>query len=379
MAPLRLVLAACLVLACSPSAETDEAPDDRDESFTGGKADGFCVDEHTPVADGLLALANDPDVDVDELDHSVESGGAGLWRVAAENIVAARPIADLAALDAVPYVGLATCQALAAYACNEQHRCLADFDLMTWNLEHFPLTSATEDAVVEILGELDPQLVGVQEIESEAAFDSLRDRLPAYDGILGRFGDTAVGLLYQPDAVDIVDVDHLFQSDGYAFPRPVLAVRMRLLDAVEPTEIVVLVVHLKALSGSSNEARRRSAVGKLRTWIDARRADGETRIAVVGDWNDRIDEPAQYNVFGALLDPAAGVEFLTEPASAAGEYSYVPFATLIDHVLVTDETLDVLVEPETHPLRLDETRPDYVDEVTDHRPVRTRFGLAVGD
>jgi len=379
MAPIRPLLACLLAAACSAPADHDEPPDGRDEPFTGGKADGFCVAEDTPQAEGLLALVNDPDVDVDELDAPVDHGGAGLFRTAARNIVAARPFADLQALDAVPYVGLATCDALAAYACNEQHRCLADFDLVTWNLEHYPLTSATEDAVVEILGELGPDVVGVQEIETDSSFARLDDRLGEYEGILGRPGDTSVGLFYRPDTVEVVDVDHLFQSDWYAFPRPVLAVRMRLRDAVEPTDLVVLVVHLKALGGSSNEARRRSAISKLRAWIDARRADGETNIAIVGDYNDRIDEPEPDNVFAQLLEPAADVAFLTAAASGAGEYSYVPYQTLIDHVLVTDETLDVLQEPTTHPVALDETRPDYVDEVTDHRPVRARFRLAIGE
>ncbi|HET6584066.1 MAG TPA: hypothetical protein VFG69_11470, partial [Nannocystaceae bacterium] len=65
----------------------------------------------------MLALVNDADVDVDELDVSTSQGGAGLNRTAAQNIVAARPLADLAELDAVPYVGITACQALAAYAC----------------------------------------------------------------------------------------------------------------------------------------------------------------------------------------------------------------------------------------------------------------------
>jgi hypothetical protein len=57
----------------------------------------------------------------------------------------------------------------------------------------------------------------------------------------------------------------------------------------------------------------------------------------------------------------------------------VPFASLIDHVVVTDATLDALVEPTTSVLHLEETwAGDYLDEVSDHRPVHTRFGLPIG-
>lgn len=366
--------------ACSAPDAPDEAADPSDETFGSGKADGLCVAEGSAAAVGVLALVNDPDVDVEELDVSTSQGGAGLNRTAAQNIVAARPIADLDELDAVPYVGVTACQALASYACNEQRRCLSTLDVMTWNIEHFPKSSVTEDAATDILDELGPDLVGVQEIESVSAFERVADGLDGYGWIVGKKGDTRVGMLYRSDTIEIVDVEHLFQSDWFAFPRPVLAVTVRLRDALEPTELLFVVVHLKALSGAENEDRRRDGVEKLREWIDDRRAAGDTNIVVVGDWNDRIEEPASTNVFTALLDASADVDFLTAALPGQGEFSYVPFESLIDHVVVTDATLDALVEPTTTVLHLDETWSggDYLDEVSDHRPVRTRFGLPIG-
>lgn len=378
MRPIALVLLAPLFACVAPDA-SDEAPDGEHETFSAGKADGLCAAEGTPIAVGLLALANDPEVDVEELDASTDHGGVGLNRKAAENIVAARPIDDLAALDDVPWVGVASCEALAAYACNEDRRCLAPLDAMTWNLRHFPLTSATEDAVVDILDELGPDVIGVQEVESPTPFFAVVEALDGYEGILGREADTRVGMMYRASTFEVLGVDHLFQNDSRAFPRPVLAVTMRVREALEPTEIVFVVVHLKAMSGATNEARRREAIEKLRAWIDARRASGDEHIVVVGDWNDEIDDAAQWNVFTALLDPAARVEPLTVPLAEAGEFSYVPFQTLLDHVVVTDETLDVLVDPVTEVLHLDQTwSGEYLDDVSDHRPVRTRFGVPIG-
>ncbi len=375
----RALLVLAPLFACAAPVDTDEAPDGEDEAFSAGKADGLCVAQGTPAADGVLALANDPDVGVDELDASLEHGGVGLNRKAAENIVAARPIADLGELDDVPWVGVASCEALAAYACNEQRRCLAPLDAMTWNLRHFPLTSATEDAVVDILDELGPDVVGIQEVESSSKFFSVVESLDGYEGVLGREADTRVGMMYRASTFELLDVDHLFQNDSSAFPRPVLAVTLRVREALEPTEVVFVVVHLKAMSGASNEARRRSAVEKLRAWIDARRAAGDRNIVVVGDWNDLVDDPAQWNVFSALLDPAANVEVLTLPVADAGDFSYVPFQTLLDHIVVTDETLDALVDPVTEVLRLEQTWDgEYLEDVSDHRPVRTRFGVPVG-
>ncbi len=382
MATLRSLLASlALLVACSPAAAepTEAIGDGRDDAFLAGKADGACLDAGSAAATGVLAFVNDPATDVELLDREADDGGVGLTRRAAQNLVAARPIADLAALDAVPWIGPASCRALAEYACNEVERCVATLDVMTWNLEHFPKTAATEDAVVELLGALAPDLVGVQEVESTTALQHVVDALPGYARVLGKRADTRVALLYREAAFELRGVEQLFTDDGSAFPRPPLAVTMVPRGAVDPHEVVFVVVHLKALSGASNEARRRDAVTKLRAWIDQRRALTPD-IVVLGDWNDRIEEGPDTNVFGPLLDAGARVEFLTAEAAQTGAYSYVPFRSLIDHIAVTEEALEDLRDPELEVLPLEQTwgGGDYVDEVTDHRPVRARFETAVG-
>jgi phosphatidylserine/phosphatidylglycerophosphate/cardiolipin synthase-like enzyme len=108
MRTLRTSLLALLLglAACATDLDIEDgAADD-----FGGKADGG-LDEGSTEARGVLALVNDPAVDADELDL-----GAGLSKRAATNIVAARPFATLAALDAVAYVGPKTLEALLDYA-----------------------------------------------------------------------------------------------------------------------------------------------------------------------------------------------------------------------------------------------------------------------
>ena len=144
--------------------------------------------------------------------------------------------------------------------------------------------------------------------------------------------------------------------------------------SLEPTVFTVAVVHLKAMGGDGNELRRRDAVEKLRAHIDDERDLGHDHIVIVGDWNDRLTDSPSDNVFTDLLDPTAATSFLTAAAAEAGEFTLVPFESMIDHVLVTDETLNVLRHEETDVLRLDETWSDsYVDTVSDHRPVMSTF------
>lgn len=115
LATLTVVLTAC--------SGGDETLDGRDDTFTGDKADGFCAEDGSVEADGILALVNDDATTAAVLDAPTAKGGAGLDRRAADNIVAARPFDDLAQLDAVPFVGPATCQALRHFACDAQGLC----------------------------------------------------------------------------------------------------------------------------------------------------------------------------------------------------------------------------------------------------------------
>ena len=146
-----LTASAC---AAHPDPEADDPGDAEHDAFLGKNDGGSCLEPDGAIAEGVLALVNDPTVTADELDASTEDGGAGLNRSAAYNIVDARPIADLGALDAVPWVGPTSCAALAAYACNVADRCHQEVTAMTWNLETFPLTAQTEEAVVEVFQQI---------------------------------------------------------------------------------------------------------------------------------------------------------------------------------------------------------------------------------
>jgi endonuclease/exonuclease/phosphatase family metal-dependent hydrolase len=378
---LSVALAVSLLSGCDPdpaAAPTDATSDPADEAFVVGKADGGCVAHGSAAAIGMLELANDPEISEAELDAPSSEGGVGLDRRAAQGIAAARPFADLEALDAVPYVGQQACRALADYACNVDSRCHAELSVMSWNLRHFPYTDQTEDAAVEVIRQYHPDLVGLQEIEDLDAFDRLLERLPEYEGVLGEPGPfTRVAALVRTDRLQMTSVEHLFVDDWYAFPRPMLAVEATVVDAREPTTLTFGVVHLKASGGTANEARRRAGVEKLRGWFDGLRAAGRDDTIVVGDFNDELTDAEPDNVFGALLDPTANVQLLTLPIEDAGGISYVPWSRMLDHVVVTEEIDLQLVDTEI--LALDQTwRDDYLEVVSDHRPVRSRFEVTVG-
>jgi hypothetical protein len=142
-------VAAAIGLGCA--AASDESGDPEDGSFSGAKADGFCAEEGSPEAVGILAFVNDPKTSVDLLDRATSNGGVGLDRRAAEGIVEDRPFATLAELDLVPFVGVMSCGALLRHACEVEGRCETTTSCQTDTFETRPARTAYDSHCEELL------------------------------------------------------------------------------------------------------------------------------------------------------------------------------------------------------------------------------------
>jgi endonuclease/exonuclease/phosphatase family metal-dependent hydrolase len=127
-----------------------------------------------------------------------------------------------------------------------------------------------------------------------------------------------------------------------------------------------VVVHLKARGDPASQARRRDACQKLDALVDAR---PDQELVVMGDFNDRLTDAGSDNVFDPFLSDPQQYRFLTAPLAQVGAFSYVPFRSLIDHILVTDETLAGRKPPQTSVPRLDLSIPDYLSVISDHLPI----------
>ena len=360
-----------LVLVACTSAEAieDDPIDDEDAPFDIGKADGTgCLPSATSDdSRGIVMLANDPAVTEDDLDDN------GLhWRTA-RAIVGARPIADLAALDAVSTVGPIACRVLRERACNVLGLCEPTLGLWTWNIEHFPLTGSAIDAVAQTLHTEDVEVVGFEEVDSLPAFDQLLAKPPKWEGLAGKTGfETQVAIAYRRDRLKVVATEDLFESDPDRFPRPPLAVTFEVQGRVGAARFTVVTVHLKAQIDADSRDRRRRAVIALDQWMAGRRAIGE-RVIVVGDWNDDIDSAPASNVFQPLLDQPEAYAALTLEVARRDEFSYIPFKRLIDHIVMTRETAVAMPALVVEAVKLDATIPNYARTVSDHRPVRAEL------
>ena len=254
------------------------------------------------------------------------------------------------------------------------------FEIATWNIRNFPTDSRTAGRVAELIADMDIDLVAVQEIADTAAFDQVLTGLPGYHGVLssheyspGEYQKT--GFVYRTGMIQIGEVQSLFEGDTYAFPRPPLQARFGVNGSMT---FVVIDLHLKAEGGEDNEARRRDACQKLKAHVDAMLSAGtETEVFIVGDFNDRLSDATDDNVFTVFLDDEQNYEFLSQELQDAGDYSFIPWSTLLDHILITKDLEDDYAggSIQAAPLDLQITEYNYEEEVSDHRPVVAVFPL----
>jgi hypothetical protein len=94
---------------------------------------------------------------------------------------------------------------------------------------------------------------------------------------------------------------------------------------------------------------------------------------IAGDWNDMLTTAWKHNVFRPFLDAPQRYRFLTQEVADAGDYSLITWGSLVDHVLVTTPLLEAYGDGTTHAVHVEKWVVDYVDDVSDHRPIRVQF------
>ena len=56
-----------------------------------------------------------------------------------------------------------------------------NLEVMTWNIENFPKSSNTISDVQEIISDLMPDIISIQEIDNLNAYQNLQNQLQAYE------------------------------------------------------------------------------------------------------------------------------------------------------------------------------------------------------
>lgn len=241
-----------------------------------------------------------------------------------------------------------------------------ELEVVTWNIERFPLEDDTPEKVRAIISDLGADIYALQEISDTDVFNSLINTIDGYDGIaINVRGTIELAFIYKTSEITSISTPSLlFSGETSPFPREPVEVDITHSNGLT---VKLINIHLKCCDGS--ESRRTAASSRLKSYIDDNHPTDE--VIILGDWNEDFDTGSSFTNF--ILD-SQNYAFVDLPIyQGAGEdFSYpctgASFCpSHIDHILITNELCDNLLA--TNTIRLDDCVPNYLSQVSDHRPI----------
>jgi endonuclease/exonuclease/phosphatase family metal-dependent hydrolase len=253
----------------------------------------------------------------------------------------------------------------------------ATLDIVTFNVEGFPKAGYTSiTALSALIKTIDPDVVALQEVASEADFNRLLKLMPGWTGAFYPINNDAWNLayLFKNSEAEVVESSAhlLFEDDFWAFPRPPFEIKIKHRASGE--EVFLINLHLKCCSGYDNENSRRSASEQLKSYLDDQRPDDA--VVMLGDFNDEIssDNTSENPFLNFINDPQKYL--FADMTIAKGSqlwWSYPSWPSHIDHILITDELVSHV--DTTMVVKASPCYPDYNEVLSDHRPEMIRINL----
>ncbi|AWV98283.1 DUF5689 domain-containing protein [Arcticibacterium luteifluviistationis] len=283
------------------------------------------------------------------------------------------------------------------------------FDVAAWNLEWFgsegngPRDEALQMAnAVQAMTEIDADVFILEEITSLNAFDDLVSSLGNYDGVcspaVSGSGDPEfaqrVCFVYKTNTVKMVELKPLLGGTPViadypeSFDRfwasgrlPALFVCDVQIDGVS-RRLHVIGVHARANRNNPDERElvykmRMRDLEVLKDSLDLHFSLAS--IIMAGDYNDDVDETVvtgfTKSTYSGFVSDTDNYKVLSKELSDKKEKSYLGYDNVIDHVMVSDELFDSVIEGGTQ-LQLSFIDIDgYPDNTSDHLPLLSRFML----
>jgi endonuclease/exonuclease/phosphatase family metal-dependent hydrolase len=261
-------------------------------------------------------------------------------------------------------------------------------EVVTWNVENFPLNgNTTRDSVALIITSLDADIYALQEISDTNFFKAMANLLPDYVPYIESNWYSGLAFLYKPSTVNITADYEIYYTQSYWnwFPRSPVVLEIEF----NGKEVIVINNHLKCCgegildygNSSDEEYRRFQANNFLEEYISTNHQND--RVLVVGDLNDRINDPWTYNVFQTFLEQPEGYKFADSAIAAGSAYnwSFPAYPSHLDHILINwplfDDFDDAASEVKT--IRIQDALAGgwtyYANNISDHLPVGIRLKL----
>ena len=260
---------------------------------------------------------------------------------------------------------------------------LNTLDIVTWNLKTFP--EGTDLASLkQMISALNAEVIAFQEIMDYNAFMDLAAEIPYYSACVYSATDSyRLAYMYDTRSVTVNNQYSILENDSNPFPRPPY-----ILDITWNNNNYILINnHFKAYGDNyidendswDEEMRRRLACQKLDNYISTTLPN--KKVIVLGDLNDQIAEPDDYNVFLSFLHKPEEYYFADMPIALSPTYSTVSYPislSHIDHILITNELFSDFENAGSYCRTILAENwmlswNTYSSTISDHRPVGIRI------
>jgi len=250
------------------------------------------------------------------------------------------------------------------------------FDIITWNIQNFPKHATTLNYLLELISIMDPDIIALQEIENDAVFNTLKNSLDNYNGINTNSASYNINLAFlYSNNLEVGPIYEIFEDDWWSFPRPPLVAQI----VWNGQNIYIINNHFKAMGGTENEDRRKSASEKLEDYVN--KYLYIENVIILGDFNDELNEDLSSNVFQNFIIDSTNYKFVDMDIaySSFSNWSYPSWPSHLDHILITNELFDEFENEgsSVQTIRLEEYFDngwtEYENYISDHRPVGLRL------
>ena len=253
------------------------------------------------------------------------------------------------------------------------------FDIMTWNIENYPkFGSTTNILVADLIKSLKVDLIALQEIESDVYFQMLLDSLPGWNGFRSTTAHGAeellVAYIYNTSSISVQNIYEIYPNSTIPFPRAPFVIEC----TWNGISLVVINNHLKCCGDGiieedewDEEWRRQAASESLQVFVESNYP--MDRVVILGDLNDKINDPQYQNVFWNFIEDDLEYSFVDMGIAEGSNYwwSWGNGSTHMDHILISKELFANVLDVETLRLQdfFDGGWNEYNLYISDHVPV----------
>lgn len=244
------------------------------------------------------------------------------------------------------------------------------------------IARTTEDyrRIAETIKQSGADVLGLQEVENNAAVDSVLRFLPGFERYVGTKGrEQNVALLYRTGIVVESVEEYMPVAITEGRNRPGLVVQCRAGNF----DWKMMVVHFKSTSRYDSTAEmkeesrvvRRLQAERVRDWVRNTLAEGvENDVFIVGDFNDTPTREKDPTLMA--LQQSDLVSFLTTDLTSCKNKNW----KVIDHIVVSASARRRYVDGTLFMWNVyDQYSKNEADKVSDHCPIVAQFDITAPD